>query len=108
MRVGWQVLSLRVMSGRGRWQHGLPLRPSRNAGQTPETELARESSMEGSLEAYQRKPSISPKDPDDPWWGTHPGLIWGRIEARSSVLFATQSLGVTQIEDTVLGLKLLS
>lgn len=43
----------------------------------PETELARESCMEGSLEAYQGKHWVSPKDPDDLWWGTHPGLMWG-------------------------------
>lgn len=44
---------------------------------TPETELARESSMEGSLEVYQGKPWVSPKYLDNHWWGTHPGLMWG-------------------------------
>lgn len=53
--------------------------------------------MEGSLEACQGKPWVSPKDPDVLWWGTHSGLMWGSGRP-NSFLFAIQGLGVAQVE----------
>ena len=66
---------------------------------TPER-AGRESSMEGSLEASQGKPWVSPKYPDD-FWGDTSWINLGDREAGNSILLTVQILDVTGTEKTL-------